>query len=594
MCWGVLLVGDRDASFSPSRRAFLRRALLLGVALPAGLSLLSACSSAPPAAPAPTSAPAAAGGAPTSAPAAAAAPTPAAAQAAPTSAPAAGGRATTLIMAATEVAPNIDVEYALQNSAHYVWDQVHERLVEFGTKPRDDGFFELDFSKIEPRLAESWQIAPDGKSIVFTLRQGVKSQAGNELTADDVKYTWDRKFALKGIGGFFTGVLNLEGPDSVKVVDKYKVQFTASQPTTIFLSIMPQGYQGILDSTEFKKHATADDPWSTKWFANNTVSFGPYKLEQISPNREVTFTRHEGYYRDKPQMEKIIFRQVPASSNRVALLLSGDVDLVPDLLPRELQDLKTKTGSGTKVVSWVGNQLTSVVMNTTKPPFDKVEVRKAMNYATPYQDILQSVYFGLAQQMKSPYASIYPMATQEFWSYDTNLDKAKDLLKQGGYPDGFEAELAVNTAFPELEQLAVLMQTSMAKVGIKININKMPGAAFQERTSRREFPIFIQWEQANCPDPGYSLYLYYYSKSFLDLSDLKDAKFDGLVDQIRSTLDDSKRQGAAKDAQKILIQDDVPWVWLVHSGTHLAMRDNLKGLIWRTTNSFPLAPIQRA
>lgn len=497
-------------------------------------------------------------------------------------------------MAATEVAPNIDVEYALQNSAHYVWDQVHERLVEFTPNPRSDGFFELDFAKIEPRLAESWEAASDGKSIVFNLRKGVMSHAGNELTADDVKYTWDRKFALKGIGGFFTGVLNLDGPESVKVLDKYKVQFTATDPTTIFLSIMPQGYQGVLDSTEFKTHATADDEWSTKWFANNSSSFGPYKLDQISPNREVTFSRHEGYYRDKPTMNKIIFRQVPASANRVALLLSGDVDVVPDLLPRELQDLKQRTGSGVKVASWVGNQLTSVVMNTTKPPFDNVEVRRAMNYATPYQDILQSVYFGLAQQMKSPYASIYPMATQEFWNYETDLDKAKSLLKDAGYPDGFDTEIAINTAFPELEQVGVLLQTSLAKVGIKMQINKMPGAAFQERTSKREFPIFIQWEQANCPDPGYSLYLYYYSKSFLDISDLKDAKFDGLVDQIRSTLDDTKRQGAAKEAQRTLIQDDVPWVWLVHAGTHLALRENISGLVWRTTNSFQFSYATRA
>lgn len=497
-------------------------------------------------------------------------------------------------MAATEVAPNIDVEFALQNSAHYVWDQVHERLVEFTPKPRGDGFFELDFGKIEPRLAESWDLAPDGKSIVFNLRKGVMSHAGNELTADDVKYTWDRKFALKGIGGFFTGVLNLAGPDSVKVLDKYKVQFTATDPTTIFLSIMPQGYQGILDSAEFKKHSGPDDPWSTKWFANNTSSFGPYKLDQISPNREVQFSRHEGYYRDKPAMDKVIFRQVPASANRVALLLSGDVDVVPDLLPRELQDLKQRSGSGVKVVSWVGNQLTSVVMNTTKAPFDKVEVRRAMNYATPYKDILQSVYFGLAQQMKSPYASIYPMATQELWNYETDLDKAKSLLKDAGYPDGFESEIAINTAFPELEQVGVLLQTNLSKIGVKMQINKMPGAAFQERTSKREFPIFIQWEQANCPDPGYSLYLYYYSKSFLDIADLKDPTFDSLVDQIRSTLDDSKRQDAAREAQRLLIQEDVPWVWLVHAGTHLAMRENLSGLVWRTTNSFQFSYANRA
>lgn len=501
-------------------------------------------------------------------------------------------RANTLVMAAAEVAPNIDVEYSLQNSAHYVWDQIYERFVEWAPTPRGDGFFELDFSHPIPRLAESWEYSTDARSIIWHLRKGVMSQYGNELTSADVKYTWDRKFALKGIGAFFTGVLNMEGPESVRLIDKYTIQFVSKSPTTIFVSIQTQGYQGILDSTEFKKHATADDPWSTKWMANNGAGFGPYKLEGISPGREVTFSRHEGYYRDKPQMKKIIFRQIPASSNRLALLLSGDVDVVPDLLPRELQQLKGK--SNVKVVSWVGNQLTSVVMNVTKPPFDNVLVRRAMNYATPYKDILNSVYFGLARQMKSPFASIYPMATQEFWNYETDLDKAKSLLSQAGHPNGFSTEIALSTAFPELEEVAVLMQTNLRKIGVDMAINKMPNAALQEKTSKREFPIFIQWEQANCPDPGYSLYLYYYSKSFLDLSDLKDGRFDGQVDILNSTLDNQSRQAAAREAQRLLIQEDVPWVWLVHAGTHLAMRSNLSGLAWKTTNSFEFGELKRS
>ncbi len=509
-----------------------------------------------------------------------------------TSAAQGDSRATTLVMAAAEVASNIDVEYSLQNSAHYVWDQVFERLLEFAPLDRGDGFFELDFSKLEPRLAESWEYSSDGTSITWRLRQGVKSHAGNELTADDVKYTWDRKFALKGIGGFFTSILNLDGPDSVKVIDRYTVQFTSRTPTSIFESIQPQGYQGILDSVEFKKHATSDDPWSTKWFANNASGFGPYRLESLSPSREVTFSRHEDYYRDKPQMTRLLYRQVPASSQRVALLTSGDVDIVPDLLPRELEDLR-KGRPGAQVVDWEGNQMTSVVMNVSKPPFDRVEVRQAMNYATPYNDIQQAVYFGHAQQMKSPYARIYPHATQEFWNYETDLDKAKQLLGQAGYQNGFETEIAVSTAFPELEQIAVLLQTNLAKIGVKMKINKMPNAAHQERTSKREFPIFIQWEQANCPDPAYSLYLYYHSESFLDLSDLKDPNLDGLIDQLSSSRDENARAPWAKEAQRILVQDDVPWIWLFHAGTHLAMRDNLSGLTWRTTNSFQFSGIQR-
>jgi peptide/nickel transport system substrate-binding protein len=204
------------------------------------------------------------------------------------------------------------------------------------------------------------------------------------------------------------------------------------------------------------------------------------------------------------------------------------------------------------------------------------------------------VYYGMAEQMKSPYSPIYPFATQEYWNYETDLDRARQLLADGGYPNGFEMEVAVSTAFPELEQVAVLMQTNYAKIGVRMTINKMPDAVIQERTFKREFSSFMQWEQANCPDSAYSLYLYYHSKSFLDLANVKDPKLDSLIDQIGSSTDEAKREGWAKEAQQLLMQEIVPWVWLLHTGTHVAMRDNLSGISWETTNTFRLGDIKRS
>ena len=138
------------------------------------------------------------------------------------------------------------------------------------------------------------------------------------------------------------------------------------------------------------------------------------------------------------------------------------------------------------------------------------------------------------------------------------------------------------------------MQTNLAKVGVQMTITKLPQAAHWEQVSQKKHPIFIQWEQANCPDPGYSLYLYYYSKSFLDLSDLQSSAFDEQVDKIRASLDDTQRLGWAKEAQRILMQDEVPWVNFVHSGSHLALRQDMIGLTWKTTNSFEFNELKRA
>ena len=168
--------------------------------------------------------------------------------------------AETLIVASPQVPEGFDGD-ALKAHTQNVVVQTYENLVVYGKK-MVDGRMVNDPSTVEPHLAESWKISPDGKTWVFKLRQGIKSPYGNELTAADVEWSWAKSFAQKRTGNFIARVSNVTG---VKALSKYEVEFTLSAPSSIFLKALTLYVPGIYDSTEVKKHTTADDPWGLKW-----------------------------------------------------------------------------------------------------------------------------------------------------------------------------------------------------------------------------------------------------------------------------------------------------------------------------------------
>src|SRR5207245_84985 len=134
--------------------------------------------------------------------------------------------------------------------------QIVEPLMEWKRKRRSDGAYDFDFSGYDPVLAESWQVSNEGKTCTFNLRKGVKSPKGNELTAEVLKWNYDRYFGLQGVGSFFLGVLNIASPDDVKVVGDYSLQLTSTKPSSLWLSVQPQHFLGPFDAVEYKAHAT--------------------------------------------------------------------------------------------------------------------------------------------------------------------------------------------------------------------------------------------------------------------------------------------------------------------------------------------------
>ena len=157
----------------------------------------------------------------------------------------------------------------------------------------------------QPLLTKSWEISDGGRKYTIKLKEGVKSYFGNELTAEDVKWSWDRVFGLQSQGLFPLGVASIRSKDAYKVAGKYVVEITLDEPNPLLMTVQATPVPGavILNSTEVKKHTSDGDPWAKGWLVSNTASFGPYHAKSFTPGQQVEYVANPNYHRRDPGME---------------------------------------------------------------------------------------------------------------------------------------------------------------------------------------------------------------------------------------------------------------------------------------------------
>jgi peptide/nickel transport system substrate-binding protein len=499
----------------------------------------------------------------------------------------------TLVVAAPATPSSLDSEFNVDIQTTDAIGMLYDSLVKFKTIRDPDNAHvrreDLAFHKnekygwaLEAKLAESWHLEKGGRKAVFQLRKGVKSNWGNELTAKDVKYTWDRHFALKGVGGFFIGVLKLPNPSSVKVEGPYTVSFETPQPNPVMLTMMVNLYNPIFDSTKMLEVEKSGDKWGQNFLKNNHAGFGPYELTQLTHGVQAVFTARKDYYGPKPALTTVVYKEVPQSPQRLALVQGGAADVAQYLRPRELKALSTT--NGVRVDTVRGTQQTWIELNSKMKPFDSVLVRQAMNYALPQDQIIKTVYQGYGYPLRTGVPTIYPSADESFWGYHYDPEKAKSLLKKAGLGSGFSTTLSYNAGVPEQEEISTIYQTSLRQIGVKLTLNKLPAGTFYDYVTKRGQPMIFYTDAPWNPDPGYANYLYFDSKSYVDYSNYKNPKVDSLIENGLNLIDLSKRIPMYKQAQKLYV-DEAPWVFIVRPNPALAVRSNVSGWIYYTSNN---------
>lgn len=499
----------------------------------------------------------------------------------------------TLVVAAPATPSSLDSEFNVDIQTTDAIGMLYDSLIKFKSirDPQNPNVRREDLSfhktekygwAIEGKLADSWEITKGGRKVIFHVKKGIKSNWGNLLTAKDVKYTWDRHFALKGVGGFFIGVLKLPNPNAVRVEGPYTVSFETPHPNPVMLTMMVNLFNPIFDSTKLLAIEKSGDKWAQKFLKNNSAGFGPYQLTQLTHGVQAVFTARKDYYGPQPPMKTVVYKEVPQSPQRVALVQGGSADVAQYLRPRELKALsKVK---GVRIDAVRGTQQTWIELNSKIKPFDNVLVRQAMNYALPQEEIIKTVYQGYGYPLRTGVPTIYPGATEKFWHYEHDPEKAKALLKKAGMAKGFSASLSYNAGVPEQEEISTIYHTSLRQIGVNIQLNKLPAGTFYDYVSKRSQAMIFYTDAPWNPDPGYANYLYFDSKSFVDYSNYKNPKVDSLIENGLNMIDLAKRIPMYQEAQKIYM-NDAPWVFIVRPNPALAVRENVHGWIYYTSNN---------
>lgn len=499
-----------------------------------------------------------------------------------------GGQEETLVIAAAQTPSTLEVEFGVGYENVEAVKNMHATLVRNPYIDAGNGAFRQDVTSFEPELAESWEVTEGGKVVTFKLKQGLKSVEGNDLTADDVVYTFERKLSTNSISTFLAAPA-LSDPSQVKKIDEYTVEFTLNQPYEFtFFSMLANFHVGsIYDQEVLEAQATADDPWAIEWVSKNgNYGFGPYRLVTFEPGQQLVWEANPNYVHGEPEIDRIIVRAVPESSNRAALVQAGDAHIAQQMRPRELSDLNGS--NGVYVPDVPTNMNVFLPINTSVEKLSDPLVRQAIAYAIPYDRIIEDVYIGRARIMNGPIAPDLPGyagdATEAF-SYDPA--KAKELLSQAGV-DSLDFTLSYDLAYADLKEVAIQIQSAAQEAGINVTLNEMPTSAYQEAKASGGIEVALDRDYAIVQSPPYQLLLFFAPGSPLNWAQWEDEEFLGLVDEGLAAGTELSDAAAAKWVEaQVRLRDEQPFVWAIYVDPLVAMRDDVTGYTHRTDNVLP-------
>jgi len=510
-------------------------------------------------------------------------------------------KAETLVIAIANTPVSIDGDQALSAEGEMMMANIHggDLFLYKIIKQPDQSADSVDLRSTDDRgvvglVAESWEKSEDGKSITINLKKGMKSYYGNEFTAEDYKWAWSRRLAVKGVGKFIGDVIGIDNADSIEVLDTYKIRVNLRGITPIFFKILAQNYYGgPFDSTEMKSHATDDDPWAKEWSRTNSAGFGPYHVENVVPGVETVLVLNPNWTGHKPHFDRVILKAVPESSARLALLMAGQIDIAWGLNERELQQVGTD--SNLQVVRATANKQLYLGLGTDKEPFNNVKLRQAMAWATPYDDIIEKVYYGNARRMRSTVPDIYA-GFESTYHYEYDLNKAKQLMAEAGFPDGFDIALSYNASQKEAEEMAILVKSSWEQIGVNVSLEALPVAIFAERQYGKKsllaFAVNEQWPWSG--DPGYSSWVYLGNgaDNFINATNYNNPTYNELLEKVMRMMDSPAREAITSELQKIAAAE-VPWIQVAWFDWTIAAKKDLKGFLWTPDNQIRFMYIHR-
>lgn len=413
-----------------------------------------------------------------------------------------------------------------------------------------------DFEYV-PDLAKSWE-NPTPKEWVIEIKKGVKFHNGEEMTSEDVKFSLERSMEQPKVEHVLAQV------EKVEIVDDYTVKITTKTAFAPFLyslvhagaSILPKGY--VESGDEFK----------------NPVGSGPFTFVEWKSGDKVVLEKNPDYFDDDnmAQSEKMVFKVIPEGSSRTIALETGEVDVVQELQTMDIN--KVKENSGLTLYEKGSTRVDFFAMNNEKEPFTNQKVRQALNYAINKDAIMAVAIEGAGQEAKSVLAE--SMLGFKAADYEYNPQKAKELLAEAGYEDGFTT--SITTSGDQRKRIAEIIQANLMEVGITAEIEMLEWGTFIDMAMKGEHETLILGWTSN-PDPDATLTPLYLSDSIggFNFSRVNNEKLDELILKGRQEMDIEKRVEIYNELHEH-IMDQAPIVPLFVKNNIVGANSELKNV----------------
>jgi peptide/nickel transport system substrate-binding protein len=436
-----------------------------------------------------------------------------------------------------------------------------------------------DYTKLEPELAESWTVAKDGMSVTFKLRKNAKFHDGTPVTAKDVKWSFDRMVTVGGFPTFQMKAGSIEKPEQFIVVDDYTFTVNYIRKDKLSLVDLAVPVPCIYNSELVKKHVTEKDPWGLDWTKTNEAGGGAYKVESWKPGQEIIYARNDDWKSGPlPKLKRIVQREIPSAGNRRALLEKGDIDMTYEMPPKDFLEMAQEKGNVKVVSTPIENALWYLGMNAATGPFTNPKVRQAVAYAVPYDKIMDSAFYKRSTKMWGGPAK----ATKAEWptphGYNTSIDKAKALMKEAGMEAGFETTLSFDLGGATVSEPAcLLIQESLAQIGIKVTVNKIPGANWRAALLKKDMPLIFNRFGGWLNYPEYFFFWCYHSQdAVFNTMSYKNPEMDKLIEAARFETDKKKYETEVKGFIDMAFAD-IPRVPLGQPNMDVAMQKSIQG-----------------
>ncbi|WP_394180465.1 ABC transporter substrate-binding protein [Marinomonas posidonica] len=451
--------------------------------------------------------------------------------------------------------------------------------------------FKLGTTETEPGLATSYDVSADGLEYTFHLRKGVKFHSSKsfkptrDFNADDVIFTFDRQWNKNNpyhtvSGGsyeYFNGMGMGDLIKDIVKVDDYTVKFVLNQPEAPFIANLAMDFASIFSKEQadyLMKQGTPEQ------LDINPVATGPFQKVQYQKDSLIRYTAFKDYWKGKAKVDRLVFSITPDASVRYAKLKAGECDVMPYPNPADLEQMDQDPNIN--LMSQEGLNVGYLAFNTQKKPFDDIRVRQALNLATDKSAIIDAVFQGAGKAAKNP---IPPT----MWSYNNNVVdypydpvKAKKLLAEAGYPDGFSTNIwamPVQRPYnPNARRMAEIMQEDWSKVGVKAEIVSYEWGEYLNRSKKGEHDtVLLGWTGDN-GDPDNFLYVLLGCDGVggSNRAQWCNEEFNDLLLAAKQTSDKAERTKDYEQAQ-VVFKREAPWITVAHSVVYEPISKDVKG-----------------